>query len=436
MLPTEPLTDALRRSNLIQKGRRVLVALSGGPDSTALLVGLVQEGHDVRAAHFDHALRPNSGQDAEFAAALCGRLGVALVAELRSEPLQRGSVQAAARAQRYAFLERARVATGADVVALAHIADDVVEGAVMHMLRGCGIAGLRGMPAQRGVFVRPLLNVWRADVRTFLALRSIASLEDPSNSDASYARVRMRTQLLPALERDRPGIVRRLHSVATRAAHLQAEIAAEAQKLIDSPRSALARANNAVSAETLRHLYVRAGGAEPALSRAHIEAMRRLLSPGRGGRGVDLPGGFRFRVVGETVEVFRSSTPHEDPQLYIRACRGCDSHGAIHLKAGLDLKLGYRKPGLRLRPQGGRGTRKLQDLFVDARVPREDRDFWPLVFAGEQLAWVPGLAVDANLAARPGESALHVSVSIGSEGQLRAAKSRVLKSVELIGDLN
>jgi tRNA(Ile)-lysidine synthetase-like protein len=300
-------------------------------------------------------------------------------------------------------------------------------------LRGCGIAGLRGMPAQRGVFVRPLLNVWRAEVRSFLAIRSIVALEDPSNADTSYARVLMRTQLLPALERDRPGIVRRLHGVATRAAHLQIDIDAAAQELVDGSRSAIARADSAVSAETLRLLYVKAGGAQPSLSRAHIGAMRRLLSPGRGGRGVDLPDGLRFRVTGDRVEFVRSSTPRLQAHLHIRVCEGCESHGAIHLKAGLELKLGYRRPGLRLRPLGGRGTRKLQDVFVDARVPREDRDRWPLVFAGEQLAWVPGLAVDANLAAQPGESALHVSVSIGSAGE---AENRVLKSIEPTGDLN
>ena len=433
MLPTEPLTDALRRSNLVQKGSRILVALSGGPDSTALLVALVEDGHDVRAAHFDHALRPSSAKDAEFAAALCGRLGVPLVMERRSEPMPHVSVQAAARTLRYAFLARARIATDAEVVALAHIADDVVEGAALNMLRGCGIAGLRGMPARRGVFVRPLLRVWREDVRRFLALRSIVALEDPSNADVSYARVRMRTRLLPALERDRPGIVRRLHRVATRAAQWQLEIEAAAQSLFDGARSALAQADNAVLAEALRHLYVKAGGVEPGLSRAHIMAMRRLLPPGRGGRGVDLPGGFRFRVVGDKVEFIRSSTKRQEAHLNVTACRGCNVPGAIHLKAGLDLKLGYRLPGLRLRPVGGRGTRKLQDLFVDARVPREDRDRWPLVFAGEQLAWVPGLAVDANLAAKRGESALHVSVSIASGGE---AENRVLKSIELIGDLN
>jgi len=98
------------------------------------------------------------------------------------------------------------------------------------------------------------------------------------------------------------------------------------------------------------------------------------------------------------------------PELNVSACSGCDEPGAAHLKPGLDLRLGYREPGLRMRPLGGHGTRKLQDIFVDARVPREDRDAWPLVFAGDALAIVPGIAVSSEMATRAGEPSLHVTV--------------------------
>jgi tRNA(Ile)-lysidine synthetase-like protein len=96
--------------------------------------------------------------------------------------------------------------------------------------------------------------------------------------------------------------------------------------------------------------------------------------------------------------------------LEVSTCAGCDDSTAAHLRPGLELRLGYRRPGLRIRPLGGRGTRKLQDVFVDARVPREDRDWWPLVFAGDVLAVVPGIAVSAEMAARSGERSLHVTV--------------------------
>jgi tRNA(Ile)-lysidine synthetase-like protein len=374
---------------------RILVAVSGGPDSTALLVALHESGRDVIAAHYDHALRDGSDEVADEVAERCARLGVALVSERRDEPPPKGSLQAAARKLRYAFLDRARVQAGADVVALAHTADDVVEGVVLHLLRGCGIAGIRGMPARRGHYVRPFLNVWRRDVRVFLEQRGIVAHEDPANIDLRFARVRVRHLILPALERDRPGITSRFHAAAVAAARIQ---------------EAAERAPTAV--EALKRLYAASGGPEPGLSRRHLEAMLKLTGPGRGGRGVDLPGRLRFRIVGGLMQVVseRPVTP-QTPGLEVKTCAGCDDRDAAHLRPGLQLRVGFRTPGLRMRPLGGRGTRKLQDLFVDARVPREDRDGWPLVFAGDRLAWVPGVAVDADLAGRQGEMSTHVALT-------------------------
>src|SRR5260370_40192130 len=123
----------------LPEGARALAAVSGGPDSSALLLWLHESGVDVAAAHSAHALRPGSERDGEQVAALCARLGVPLLRERRTERLPRGSVQASARTLRYAFLERALAAAGRDVVCLGHTADDVVEGAVLHLLRGSGI---------------------------------------------------------------------------------------------------------------------------------------------------------------------------------------------------------------------------------------------------------------------------------------------------------
>lgn len=378
----------------VQTSARILVAVSGGPDSTALLIALHEASYDLVAAHYDHALREGSEAAARQVADLCTRLSVPLISERRTEPLPRGSLQAAARTLRYAFLERARTQAGAEAVALAHTADDVVEGVALHLLRGCGLSGLRGMPARRGRYVRPMLGIWRDEVREFLARRGIVAYEDPANADPRFARVRARLQLLPDMERARPGITRRLHAVALNAARLQAEA--------EGMPSAV---------ETIKRLYAQAGGVQPGLSRRHIEAMLELRGEGRGGRGVDLPGGLRFRIVGGHMQVVPSHPSRQAPSLQVGSCAGCADGGAAHLRAGLHLSVGYRRPGLRMRPLGGRGTRKLQDIFVDAHVPREDRDSWPLVFAGDRLAWVPGVAVDADLAATPGEPALHVAIT-------------------------
>ena len=410
-----PVLLGLRESALIAPDDRVLVAVSGGPDSTALLLALCESGHRVLVAHYDHALQPDSDRVAHQVRELCARLGVEVVVERREKPLARGSVQAAARSLRYEFFERARTEAGADVVAIAHTADDVVEGAVLHLMRGCGLAGMRGMPDRRGVFVRPLLSVWRREIVDYLNRHGIEPLQDPANFNVSYARVRVRHDILPALERDKPGIMRRFHRAATRAATLYdsvAGVAASTLAAAATTRSVVAAAPEPVAAELMRQLYTRAGGAQPALSRAHLAAMLRLAQPGRGGRGVDLPGGLRFRIVGDSMQmVARDMRPRPTPRLDVSTCAGCDDVTAAHLRPDLELHLGFRKPGMTMRPLGGRGTRKLQDIFVDARVPREDRDAWPLVFAGDSLAVVPGIAVSADLASRRGEPALHVTVS-------------------------
>jgi tRNA(Ile)-lysidine synthetase-like protein len=185
----------------------------------------------------------------------------------------------------------------------------------------------------------------------------------------------------------------------------------------------------AVAVEALKLLYTRAGGPEPGLSRAHFDSMFRVARPGRGGRGVDLPGGLRFRIVGGHMQVVGHPSGQASPRLEVSNCSGCDDPRAAHLRAGLQLRVGHRQPGLRLRPVGGRGTRKLQDIFVDARVPREERDQWPLVFAGDTLAWVPGIALDAEAASRPGESALHVTLSpMPVHSQPNVVRLRNLKS--------
>jgi len=404
----------------------MLVAISGGPDSTALLLGLREAGIRVVAAHFDHALRAGSAQEAVEVAHLCAELGVELVSARRTAPLARGSVQAAARAARYRFLEDALAATGLATVALGHIADDLVEGVLLHLLRGAGLAGMRGMPARRGPIVRPLLGCWRTDVEAYLAERGARVVRDPSNGDLRYARVRVRLQLLPRLEADRPGLTRRIHQAALSAARMQAELEAGAARLAGPggrPVSlrALREAGPATRAEAFRSLYGAVTENRPGLDRRHLAALSRLVVAGRSGDTIDLPGGIRARRGYEVLEVSPAIQPAA-PSLTLRTrtCEGCASGTAAHFRPGATLQLGTRRPGLRMRPLPGGRTRKLQDILVDAKVPRHLRDTLPLVFADGELAWVPGVALDSRWASTAGVSCVHAELVEASEPLLES----------------
>lgn len=396
-----------------ESARPLLVAVSGGPDSTALLRWLEGLGRPLVAAHFDHALRDDSAADAAHVARLCAELGVELVSERRRVPMPAGSVQAAARTLRYDFLERARAGAGCELIAIAHTADDVVEGALIHLLRGSGLAGLRGMPERRPPYVRPLLHTWRAEIDAYLAGCGLTALQDPSNARVDrYARARVRHVLLPALERERPGITRRVRAVAARAAAMQERLEAEATAL-GGDRRRLREAPRIVRLEAYRQLY----GRLPALERRHLDAVDRLLLEGRTGDGVDLPGGRRARLLPERLEVGGAAPHTAPPRLEARICPGCATGRGLHLRPDLDpatLRVGVRRPGLRLRTTAG--TRKLQDLLVDAKVPRHLRDRLPLVFAGERLAWVPGVAADTDLSITSDRPGLHLRlVDVGEK---------------------
>jgi len=392
-----------------------LVAVSGGPDSTALLVALSESERELVAAHYDHALRAGSSQDTRHVAELCDRLGVRLLTMRRTLPLPAGSLQAAARLLRYEFLDQAAEAANAGHVVLGHTADDVVEGALMHLQRGSGLAGLRGMPASRGRYRRPLLGTWREEIEAFLWARGLVPLRDPSNLDTGrFARARIRHELLPQLEAGRPGIKHSIHAAAVAAGRLQARAEREAAQLTGN-REQLRAVPRAVRFELYRRLF----GEQPALSRRQLEEMDRLALAGRTGSGLDLPRGRRFRVSPEhvSIDVDVSPQPPAGQALQTRPCQGCADPDAAHFAPTASLSLGHRSPGLTIRPWPFGRTRKLQDVLVDAKLPRHRRDGYPLVFADGRLAWVPGIARDALLTVPTAGPGMHVKLAGGRNGR-------------------
>jgi tRNA(Ile)-lysidine synthase len=218
--PLDLLTDAVARGAdrlRLPDGVPLILAVSGGPDSTALLHGAARlaprRGWRLTVAHLDHALRPASADEARGVAAAADALG--LPSELRRVDVaalaaaEHRSGEDAGRQARYRFLEEVAASLGEDaLIATAHTADDAAETVLLRLARGTGLRGLRGIPARRGRVVRPLLGERRATLRASLDAAGIAYLNDPTNADARHAaRNRVRAELLPALERLNPAAV-------------------------------------------------------------------------------------------------------------------------------------------------------------------------------------------------------------------------------------
>jgi tRNA(Ile)-lysidine synthase len=273
-----------------------VLAVSGGADSMALLHAAARAPARWRltVAHLDHALRPDSADDAAFVAAAAATLGLALathrtdVAGLaRSESR---SLEDAGRVARYRFL--AEVAGADGLVFTAHTADDAAETVLINLLRGSGLAGAAGIPARRGNVLRPLLGERRATLREWLDAAGIAYRDDPTNDDPAFLRNRVRRELLPLLEALRPGAVDAL----TRFARL----AADDDALLDLIAAGeLARRRGAdgsidwheAPARPLGRRIARLAIGEPAPSAERVEALLDAAEGGRGGVRIELGGG-------------------------------------------------------------------------------------------------------------------------------------------------
>ena len=447
------------RQQLWPAGARVLVAVSGGSDSVALLFllrHLHQRGAVVLAgvAHLNHQLRADASRDEAFTRALAERLGVAAVVGRADVPRLaaswRCSIEVAARRARYAFLERTRLACGAGYTAVAHTRDDQAETVLMRLLRGTGTRGLRGVLPVRGRVVRPLLEHSREELRTFLTARGETWVEDVTNADLSHPRNRIRHELLPLLDaRYRPSVARVLARTADVAAHEDAwleQVAAQALEPLLSITADTVRLD-AVGLSALpvalRRRAARRALVQGGISRApgHAEIAQLLAMCATAGvAATQLPGLRVERFSADAVLLISDGVPAVAPMwsagvlpvpgmlMLPGAGGGCrvsalgpirqEDSGVlgpqrIALRANAvahPLVVRCRRPGDRIQPVGLGGTKKLQDLMVDRKVPRAARNRIPVVAdANGHLLWVVGLAVAAHAAAGPQDDVIVLS---------------------------
>ncbi|MEJ2290340.1 MAG: tRNA lysidine(34) synthetase TilS [Deinococcales bacterium] len=381
---------AQRLRALAPEAGTVLLGLSGGPDSVAALHLLLDAGVTVVAAHFDHRLRPASSADASFVRSLCERVDVPLLiesADVAAVARERGwNLEDAARRLRYGFLHRAAAHAGAEAVVVAHTLDDQAETVLLQLLRGTAFAA--GMPPRRGAVVRPLLDVPRSRLRAYLDDAGLAYRHDESNDDVGRTRAWLRSEVLPLLEGRFPGVAGRLARTALVQRDAEGALEEVARVRFGDGavrREALLRAPPGLQRAALTRL-LEAAGAPVSLER--LETVRSALARETPWR-VDVGSGRVLRVAYGRVELARPSA--RGAAVRVRS--------AADLPAGVDprvvdthpdLELRSRRPGDRMRLPGG--SRRVADLLVDRKVPREARDGLRLLASGRDVLWIDGVA--------------------------------------------
>jgi len=379
----------ISRRSLLAPDQAVLVALSAGPDSTALVAvlaalrdaGLVGE---VRALHVDHGLRKGGEEDGASARKTCAALGVPF--ESIRVVVGAGNVQAAARRARYRALRAAAARHGADRIATGHTLTDQAETFLLRALRGAGARGLSGIPPRRGAIVRPLIDVTRSEVLAHLEARGLAWREDPTNSSTRFARNALRLELAPVLRRLEPGFERALGRAADLLRDDERALARRARALGREPDGVrlerLAVAPKAVRRRVVRQLWRDAAPGARALAASQVEAVLELCGRGRPGR-LSLPEGLEARVAYGRLALCRPATTVAPPPSVAVLRPGSYRFGNLVVDVGADegdigrafpLVLRTRLPGDRIRPERAPGGKKLKAWLIDRKVPRARRD--------------------------------------------------------------
>ena len=432
------MTDRFRY-DLIEPGAKVLCALSGGADSMYLLCRLLEGaqrgGYTVRAAHYDHRLRPTAGRDVEFVRDRCAEKEIPLTVgegEVAARAAALGlGLEECARQMRYAFLEETAEQEGCTLIATGHQAGDNAETVLMHLIRGCGLHGLTGIPVRRGKIVRPMLEISRAEIEAYLAAHRVPHVEDESNGDESYTRNKVRRRLIPLLEELNPRAAEHIAATARRLAEDEGELARQGAELArqarerpdgwEIPARALTEAPRPVALRAVGQLLDRAGLSGQAVHRESILA----LAAGEGPSArLDVPGGDVRRGYGLVVfspKDGASPPPAEQPVeegitrwggWTVRCMAGlCPDKAYVgpnefYLRPGA-YTLRARREGDRLR-LGRRPEKTVKKLMIDEKVPVPRRERLPVVDGAGRTAALAGFGPDRDFLAQPGQPALHL----------------------------
>jgi tRNA(Ile)-lysidine synthase len=397
MLPRR-VAIAITLHHVFEPGERVVVAVSGGPDSLALLSVLREIlpafPLHLTVAHFDHGWRAESHTDRDFVASTAATWGYDF--QTARAATDTPHTENAARTARNAFLRQTAADTHSTAIALGHTQDDQVETLLLHLLRGSGSKGLGAMRRREGDLARPLLDISREDIEAYLAQLHQTPVRDATNDDPRFTRNRLRQQLMPAIDAFDPAARNLLARTADILSEEDRFIEAELANLPDdiaTNREAFAKLPPALQRRVIRRLVPDAGFLE-------VERLRR----------------------GDSPKPPEAANTSGTPRVAVRTC-SCDPatfkarDQVGHLDADLvrlPLVVGSRKPGDRMRALGLPQAKRLQDILVDAHVPRHLRDTLPLVSDVEEIVWIPGVTIAETKRVTPAtRRQLHLEIDRG-----------------------
>ena len=440
----EKLLAAVAEYDMLEAGQRILVAVSGGPDSMALLHVLYTLSGDLpiqlAVAHLNHQLRGvEADKDEQYVQSCCQQWDLPCFVERRDIAAlaadQKLSVEAAGRQARYEFFARLADQHGFDRVALGHTATDRVETLLINLLRGTGLYGLRSIPPRRGQFFRPLFTVWRAETAEYCRLHNLEPRLDASNLSAcDYLRYKVRLERLPLLESDyapqlETSLLRLAGAVEQELDWTEPLVAAAYQQAargddrrITLDLTQLADMPEGLRYRLLRYALIQLRGEAADIEATYYRALQKLIREGQTGAQVPLIGAISARRGYNSIEL-STYTPEEAPEPAIRGrwilpvpgkvtapeldltlqaqvmaqrpdelgeAKGCQI--TVDAQAiGDELFVRTWRPGDSFQPLGLSGHKKLQDIFVDEKVPRRQRGRVPLLVTGDdEIVWVVG----------------------------------------------
>jgi len=432
----EQVSTFIQKHNMLSGGERVLIALSGGPDSvcmTTLLKSLQPSlGLTLMAAYIDHGLRPEeTPEERAFCEEFCRSLGIEFISEpidVKQYQEQHSlNLQEAARELRYQKLDELARRLDCARIAMGHNLDDQAETFFMRMLRGAGPGGLSGIPPVRGNVIRPLMGIPRAEIEAYLNKENISFVVDSSNLKDVYMRNRVRSQLMPVVRELNPGILdtveRTVEILRDEERYFQIQVTKALMKLITRKTDTvielflapLMTMDRVILRRVLRRAIEETKGLR-SIGFVHVEDIIRLIKEGDAGDRVHLPKDIRaikkyatllltaeppvtlgtYAIEGEgqlplpEVELLITVTISEERP--VEADDG-DTRNAVVFdadKVTFPLTIRARRDGDFFLPRGFGRTKKLQDFFVDEKIPRDERDAVPVVLAGDDIIWVAG----------------------------------------------